>query len=699
MINYLEGKQLNFTPYPYQLNSINQLIEWGLDGRNDQVNTFVSLIQSGKTFCACAAMGELYKKHKRIWVIVDREELLEQWWDSFFELNPDIPKKECWYIGDNKTPLYRKQIQFVQVQTLTRRFKNIKDEFKPDIIILDEAHGVGFQRVIDELVNKWNPKQINITATPVRAGNNKQQYIDKFPLWENPNPKNPLKGSGDKLWYIGATSKMMLDLKRWKNPNWIVASEGLSDKTAERFKGVTVRGGEYDDTSQAAVMIDLIPDHIQEWKNNGGESRSTIWYAVNKRHCIEVVKALQKECRKVALVLSGLSKEDETLLNAKGVVTNRKEAIRLFRLGELTDLVNCQCLTTGFSASIASCAVWLRRTMSFGLFCQMSGRALTYHPDFDTALLMDFAGNLGTHKGVFPETVDWLDYQPSRLIFRDPNQVVCKVCKYRHDGNPKPQHSTDSKIRFSTKYANFSYPKNYEGIFDTVSFSDVIKCEKCKEPVYHNPDELWAYSRWLNDVKSAVMSGEKPPKFKGDSAGISIGKTTERITEPLTLETMYDTGLWSLIEEGEDKDESNFSDKDRSEQWLKIRARQLEALEGKSLRLKKLSKLTEEQRVYIETYDINKIISLQCTEARYRTALGYMYLSDKSPLKSISYWVGESRNPPKNLVREALERIYNQDEESYEMLRSWIHKHHEEQSDNAKKGVLKGFLKTLAEIK
>lgn len=697
----LDLTKINFTPYPYQIEAVNKLIEWGMRDDRTKVHTLVSLIQSGKTFCACAAIGELYKQGKKIWIIVNREELVEQWRGSLFELNPDIPRKNLWYIWGNKPEFLKCQIQIVQVQTLARRFEKMKDKeyARPDVIFIDEAHTVARADVIRELTNQWNPKQINITATPVFHGKNKEQYVDRFPVWELPNNKNPLKGTGEMLWHIGADSKMMLDLKRWKNPKWIIGSDELSNKTSRRFReGVTIKGYDYDATSQAAVMIDLIPDHIAEWKLNGGDKRSTIWYCVNQNHCIEMVKALIKEGRKVALVLSKLTIDAQNELTKLGVIFNRKEAIKKYKSGELTDLVNCECLTTGFSASIGSCAVWCRRTMSVGLFCQMSGRVLTYHPDFDEALLMDFAGNLGVHK-VFPETIDWLDFNASKVMFRDPNQVVCHNCGYRHDSTPKPKH-INKYVKFSVKLGQFVYPEKFEGIREYMQPEHNINCEKCNHPVYFNYDQLSAYSDWLSSVRAAMMCDQKPDKFKGDSAGISIGRITKDCSIKLTIGDMYEVGLWSIV----DEDSITVGDgekvlKDKSIAWEKIRSRQLEALDDKVLRLKKLSKLTIEQREFIESYDVKKLLESTEPNSRYRAALSYMYINDRSPLKSYSYWIGDTDNPPKNIVSECLNNLYGGDFESYEMLKNWLHGHYETQTDYKKKGVIASFIKILSELK
>lgn len=704
----LDLEKITFDPYPYQVEAVNKIIEWGMKDNQSQVNTLVSLIQSGKTFCCCAAIGELYKQGKRIWIIVDSIELLGQWWEAFFELNPDIPRRDCWYIGNKKTEMLHKQIQFVQVQTLDRRFKRFKDKIgiKPDLVFIDESHEVANYKVINDLVNHWHPKQINVTATPVFHGKSKVQYVDVFPAWEFPNEKNPLRGTGDMLWHIGANSKMMLDLKRWKKPTWLIGSDTLSQITADRFKGMKIRGSEYDETSQAHVMIDLIPEHIAEWKDNQGNKRSTIWFCVNQLHCLEMVKALIKEGRKVALVLSKLTLQAQKELTDLGVIFDRKEAIRKYKTGELTDLVNCQCLTTGFSAAIGSCAVWARRTMSVGLFCQMSGRVLTYHPDFDTALLMDFAGNLGVH-GIFPENIDWLDFNPSKLMFKDPNQVVCRKCGYRHDSTPKPHH-IDKHVKFSVKLGQFVYPKDFTGIKEKLGFEQPINCNGCNNPVYFHTENLNLYSTWISSVRASMMFGEKPDKFKGSSAGISIGVPTKDCQELLTIGDMYECNLWSLIEEEKDDDgnviNSHIAEdngpKDNSEAYMKIRDKQLEALKGKSLRAKKLSKLTLVQREYVESHDVKKLLEVTDRDGKYRAAIAYMYLSDKSPLTAWQYWSDtELANPPKTLVKQALTGLYNGDDESYQMLKTWIHGHYEDQSNHAKKGVLLGFLKTLAEIK
>ncbi len=451
-------------------------------------------------------------------------------------------------------------------------------------------------------------------------------------------------------------------------------------------------------------MIDLIPEHIAEWKDNGGDKRSTIWFCVNQLHCIEMVKELIKEGRKVALVLSTLTKEAQKELTALGVIFNRKEATRKYKTGEITDMVNCECLIAGFSASIGSCLVWARCTMSIGLFCQGTGRVLTFDELWDIALLMDFAGNLGVHN-VFPENIDWLDYRPSKLMFKDVHQVICRKCGYRHDSTPKPKH-IDKHVKFSVKLGQFIYPKNFMGIKEKLDFEQPINCNGCNNPVYFNSERLNLYSEWISSVRASMMFGDKPDKFKGSSAGISIGLPTSDCQEILKIGDMYECNLWSLIEDETDENGNKVTfiegedegPKDQSEAYLKIRDKQLDALKGKALRLKKLSLMTEYQRNYIESHDVKKLLEYTDLDGKYKTALAYMYLSDKSPLGAFGYWGGDD-NPPKSLVKEALEGLYNGNDESYQMLRTWLQGHIELQTNHAKRGTLLGILKTLGELK
>jgi superfamily II DNA or RNA helicase len=665
--------------FDYQVVARDKILDWVEEGDASVVHNLISVMRSGKTFIICSAISELINKGKRVWVIVDQIELLGQWRDELLIVNPTFDTKNLWYIAAGKAAIHKRPLQFVQVQTLKNRLAKIREEDKPDVIFLDEAHKVAYYRIIDKLKLRWpDTKQINVTGTPCVEGSRDQQYLDKFPLWENPNPKNKLEGTGKQYWYQAATAKEMIQLKRWRKPEWIVADEEVSARTAQRFAGMKIRGNDYDDTSQAAVMIDLLPDHIKAWQENGGEVHSTVWYCCNKAHVEATVKALNAIGRRAVAVMGDTE---------KGF---RKTVIPGSDSGLYTDIVNYQCVTTGVTLRKVSCAVWLRRTMSVGLFCQMAGRPLTYSDENPIGLLMDLAGNLGLHP--FPELIDWWAFNPSKKLFNDQYKVVCKSCTYRHDSLPKPKHPTDKKISFNVGACGYIYKDGYVGDRVQPKPSDVIHCHNCNELVYYSLPDLSAYGEWLKNTRSAIMSDKKPTKFKGDSVGISIGLRDERFNLPLTIETLYDLNIWSILEDGK---EARARILDKSGEWQKTRDKQLVNLRGRDLINYKLSCLSKLQLEIYNKTSTSSLIVIEDINERYRAALGYAYIMNLPPVKSFGYWDGFG-NPPKKQVKIALENIRAAHQDNHGLLKTWIEHHLEKHTDQRHKGVCRMFLKILA---
>jgi hypothetical protein len=200
------------------------------------------------------------------------------------------------------------------------------------------------------------------------------------------------------------------------------------------------------------------------------------------------------------------------------------------------------------------------------------------------------------------------------------------------------------------------------------------------------------------------MSGEKPPKYKYHTAGISIGepikkgdKDNQNSTDSenrLTIATMYDLGLWSYL----DPDgEGGVVSKDKSEEWRKLRANQLKNIKGKKLSETKLSLLTPIQQSYFHKYPMAQLLQMKDINKKYRGALTYAYIDNDSPVSSFGCWDGVG-SPPKDQVRLALYNIYGGNEENYLLLRNWIEYHLEKHTNQKKRGVCRQFLKLLCEV-
>jgi superfamily II DNA or RNA helicase len=644
----------------YQVTAKDKILEWSESDPNI-IHTLVSCMGSGKTFIACAAIGALVTQGKKIWICVNRTELVEQWKAELAVAAPNLKShhRDIGTIAGSGSMQLHRPIQIVMVQTLTRRLDRIQDKHKPDICFFDESHETSFQRVATTLKQKWpGVKQINLTATPVRHGKSNVQYSDLFPK---------------KDWYVVKTAREMIQSGLWKKPIWKSASDELADVTTRRFTGMKVVGGDYDDTSQATVMIDLLPHHLKEWQALRGDKHSCVFFCVNVEHTRQTVAALTALGRK-AVAVTGESDPGE-----------RKRAIAAYKAGEIDDLVNCQCLTTGFDAPIASCAVWLRKTLSVGLFNQMAGRVLRKFNGVTEALMLDLAGNLGVH--MLPEMIDWLDFDPNQKLFRDPKLVLCQNCNYRHDNLPTPIHPTDTKTRWLTGQMIFK-----DGL--EISPRTIISCHCCKQTMYCDPERLKEYGDWLKAIAKSKMSGRKPKPFEHSHAGVSIGVPTETKNTPVTIELLYELGIWKLIAGGEKPDKEI---KDRSEEYRELRIKISQNLEQKDLIELRFELLNEKQRSFLTSIHTGKLKEIKNHANRYRAAIAYAYVSNRSPVWAFPYW-GDNGAIPKAEISKALTSIWDGSPERFELLEQWIQSFIDTTEDHRKKGICKTFMNVLQSL-
>ena len=655
----------------YQVRAKNKILNWVDEDDTQSVNTLVAPMAAGKTSISCTAIGELIEQGKRVWVVVDRIELLNQWHSELLKFNPGFDKSKLWFISSDKKPIYNRPLQFVQSQTLINRLAKVPSHLKPDVLIIDESHDVAFHRIITKLRNQWDVKQINLTATPVRHGSSQVQYTDLFPK---------------KHWYNVITAKELIAGGNWKRPKWIVASEELALKTAIRFSGMKVTGGEYDSTAQSDVMIDLLPDHLKEALPLI-DDRSAMWFVVDTNHALATYKALVALDYSVGFI-SGDDKVTCTnveLPSRKLHQTERAQIVELCDQGVIKHLITIQTAVKGFDCPVMSVAVWIRRTMSVGIWCQGSGRSLRKFEGVTEALMIDLAGNLALHP--FPEDIDWWDFNPCKRLFRDPNLVVCKHCNHRHDAIPAPLHPTDRKLTFKVGLGCFD--DGYE-----LPIKSVLICHGCKAPVFADIDKLGSYALWLKCVASAIASGGKPQKFEGYTAGISIGLQENLSEIPLTIETMYELGIWKFSDGTRDK----VANKDKSNEYNTLRIKLLKNLSSREVREMRFNNLSEKQQSYVVAHPVAEIENITDINGKYRTAICYAYVNDKSPIWSFKYWDGVG-SPPKQEVIEALKSIHNSSPDAYDLLKDWIAEHLEKHTDQKHKGVCRSILKCLATLK
>lgn len=649
----------------YQIEARDKILQWS---QSDPAiaHTLVSCMGSGKSAIAAAAIGKLVEQGKRVWICVNREELVEQWQNELKRFAPNLQSygRDVGVIMGSVTPMLHRPVQVVMVQTLGRRLKDIKDKYTPDVCFLDESHETAFQRVATQLKQRWsNCVQINLTATPVRHGKSPVQYADLFPK---------------STWHTVKTAREMIHEGLWKRPIWRSASDALAERTTLRFSGMKEVGGDYDDTSQATVMIDLLPEHMKDWQQLGGDRHSCVFFCVNVEHTTKTVEALRGLGRK-AIAITGESNKLE-----------RKRAIEAFKRGEINDLVNCQCLTTGFDAPIASCAVWLRKTLSTGLFQQMIGRVLRKFDGVTEALMLDLAGNLSTHD--FPENVDWESFNPCLRLFRDPKLVMCLHCNHRHDAIPVPLHPSDRKTTWLTGQACFK-----DGL--EISLKTVITCHGCSQPVYADLETLAAYALWQKSCRAAKMAGKKQmPTYDLATAGIAIGISDAKNVAPLTIEILYDLGVWRLSEGGEKPDKPI---KDRSDEYREMLVRISANFTNKEIIDLRFQMLNARQQKFILGCHAARLKEIDNHADRYRAAIASSYCNNRSFVWAYQYWGEANGAIPKNEIQKAFRSIWAGNPDTFVLLEQWLEHwstKHRDDGQMKKYGTVRDALKLLQSL-
>lgn len=154
------------------------------------------------------------------------------------------------------------------------------------------------------------------------------------------------------------------------------------------------RQGEYDTASQDAQMLALMDNHIAQMIHHGAQRRAWLVFEASIKAARAMVERLGQWGIAAGLVVADTGDAE------------RAQTIAAYRAGRLRCLVNVAALTTGFDVQEVDMLVMRRRTMSLGLYIQMTGRLLrTIGGNIDASvragkadgIVLDFAGNIDQH--------------------------------------------------------------------------------------------------------------------------------------------------------------------------------------------------------------------------------------------------------------------------------------------------------------
>lgn len=481
---------------PYQNDAVGAIRDKYLNGFRSPL--LVLPTGGGKTIIFSYISDQSASRGKRILILVHRIELLRQTQDAIISKTG----QRCGLINANYTPDLRAPIQVASVQTLLSRMDYIFSVFKPDLIVIDEAHhalAASWRKIIDANPHSW---LLGVTATPTRTdgtglGVSAGGYFDC--MVEGPEPS----------WLI--------------ENGFLVRPRVFGSKNSIDLSDVDMVAGDYK-KNQLGKKLDkptITGDAVEHYSKLCPGDPCVV-FCVSVEHAEHVAEQFRSAGYRA---VSADGKLDDY---------ERKKRLGGLATGEVQVLTTCDLISEGTDIPAITCAILLRPTASLGLFIQQVGRALrpVYADGYDLetvegrimaiamsrkpfAYILDHVGNWKQH-GFPDEKREWsLDGQPKRgksavkeqtdamgLKIKQCPQCFaiheyadkCPECLYEYpEDSAKPPKQIDGELRELTNEDKELIKRQQRvEVAMAKSFNDLLTIEKTR-----NYKPGWAQHVWI----------------------------------------------------------------------------------------------------------------------------------------------------------------------------------------------------------
>lgn len=305
----------------------------------------------GKTVVFCYLASAVRSRDKRVYILCHRDELVDQISRTLSEFN--VPHGFI-AAGRSDAP---SPVMVCSVFTLDHRIESYE---APHLAIIDEAHHAAAGSTWDRVLDHWQGAyRLGVTATPIRLdGRDLSGRFDR--LVEGPSVGD-LIDTGQLCQYRMYAPPVVLGKLRKRMGDYV-----KSDLAVAMDKG-TVTG-------------DAVAHYTR--------------LAAGKRAVVFCVSLEHAEHTRDAFRAAGYIAER---IDGQLDRVARRAMVEKFSRGEIQVLTSCEIVSEGFDLPAIECAVLLRPTASLGLYLQQVGRSLRPSPGKPYALILDHAGNAGTH--------------------------------------------------------------------------------------------------------------------------------------------------------------------------------------------------------------------------------------------------------------------------------------------------------------
>lgn len=361
---------MSFSLRDYQKELITDIIE--SMKRGNRKIMVQSPPRSGKTVVMAYIAKNATDKNKKVLFFSHRKEINEQVVETFKRGGVNL---------DNVT-----------IGTVGSLVKKLDKLPKFDVILVDEAHHIKAKQYQSILTYFKDATQLFFTGTPIR-----------------------LDGAG--------FHDLAEDLVKGKSVKWLQENGNIAPfkyyaPSLIDTTNLKKRGGEFtkksvDDTMKRVIYGDVIRHYEKLAKGK---------QAIVYTHSVEASESISNTFNEHgyrSIAISGKTPPEA-----------RERAMRAFRDGELTIMVNCELFTEGIDLPNVDVCIMLRPTQSLSLYLQFAMRALNPR-EGKTAIIIDHVGNVDRH-GLPNDDREWslsgVSKQKQKAKLGEPTTRTCDEC-------------------------------------------------------------------------------------------------------------------------------------------------------------------------------------------------------------------------------------------------------------------------------
>ena len=497
---------------------------------------------SGKTVVFAEISKALESNKKNVLILVHRKELVDQASNKLKLADVDHGIIASGYEGKINN------IQVASVQTLVRRLNTI--DYKPDYIIVDEAHHAAagtWQKIINHYKNTY---KIGCTATPERLdGKGLGDYFDDM--------------------IVGRDTATLI------NEGYLAPYKVFAPPCKVNLDKITTKRGDYvkGELVEEMSKTSIIGDAVEQYRKHA-DGLPAIAFCISIKHAEDVKNKFIEAGYKAAMVHGDMK------------IKERDKAIKGLADGSVQVLTSVDVISEGTDVPVVAAAILLRATQSLALYLQQVGRILRPQAN-KTAIILDHVNSTRTH-GFVDDERQW-DLEPiikktrkgvkavgvetcKQCFATYKPQPVCPVCGYKAETKERILLTEEGELELLNKEKEPQTLKNnYKvSIYANKQFNDKITRQfnkiNRKTKIIFKTDKNWLTSNKFDKrPDKEVQIGDNIVFYEGMNKqrygivvgfvdkGKKLGRTYPYIVPPipdLLKEMNYSYANPEIVKEG-----------------------------------------------------------------------------------------------------------------------------------------------------